>query len=208
MAALRQAQGRQCGAIVLAAGEARRFGCPKLLMPFGDSTILGSVVQPLVSIGIIPTVVVGGPHEAAIRESLSGQPIRVVSNPNPALGMVSSIRIGVEALPSSLDRFIIALGDQPRIRAEGVSCLIAEQIRSGKGIAIPTYRGRRGHPVVFDIRYRREILALTDEQTLRDLIIAHEDDIVEVDCESSAYVCDIDTNEEYEHELRRWHAEE
>ena len=198
----------RCGAVVLAAGEARRFGRPKLLMPFGDSTILGSVVQPLVSIGVTPVVVVAGPDPAAISESLSGQPVRIVSNPNPARGMVSSIRVGVEALTTSLDRFLVALGDQPRIRAEGVSHLIYEQIKSGKGITIPTYQGRRGHPVVFDISYRREILDLTDQQTLRDLIIAHRDNVVEVDCESSAYVCDIDTHEEYEHELRRWHAEE
>ena len=200
--------GERCGAVVLAAGEARRFGCPKLLMPFGDSTILGSVVQPLVSIGITPVVVVGGPDHKAISESLSSLPVRIVRNPNPARGMISSIRVGVEALTTSLDCFLIALGDQPRIRAEGVSHLIAERIESGKGIAIPTYQGRRGHPVVFDISYRREILVLTDQQTLRDLVAAHRDDVVEVDCDSDAHVCDIDTREEYEHELRRWHAGE
>jgi len=89
-----------------------------------------------------------------------------------------------------------------------VSHLIAEQVKSGKGIAVPTYEGRRGHPVVFDIGYRREILALTDRQTLRDLIAAHGDDVVEVESDSDAYVRDIDTREEYEHELRRRHAEE
>ena len=200
--------GERCGAVVLAAGEARRFGSPKLLMPFGDSTILGSVVAPFVCIGITPVVVVGGPDATAISESLSGQPVRIVRNPDPTRGMVSSIRIGVEALRTPLDRFLIALGDQPRVSAMGVSYLIAEQIGSGKGIAIQTYQGRRGHPVVFDIVYRREIIALTDQQTLRDLVEAHRDDIVEVDCDSDAYVCDIDTREEYEHELRRWHARE
>lgn len=200
--------GERCGAVVLAAGEARRFGCPKLLMPFGNSTILGSVVQPLVCIGITPVVVVGGPDSAAISESLSSQPVRIVCNPNPARGMVSSIRVGVEALTTSLDRFIVALGDQPRIRAEGVSRLIAEQVKSGKGIAIPTYEGKRGHPVVFNTSYRQEILVLTDQQTLRDLIDAHRGDVEEVDCDSDAYVCDIDTREEYEHELHRWDAEE
>ena len=199
----------RCGAAVLAAGEARRFGGPKLLMPFGDSTILGSVIQPLVSADMSPIVVVlGGPNATAIRESLSGQPVRIVLNPNPEAGMVSSIRVGVEALPASLDRFIVALGDQPRIRAERIAHLVAEQSKSGQGIAIPTYQGRRGHPVVFDIRYRQEILTLTDRQTLRDLIVAHQEDIVEVECESSAYVSDIDTREEYEHELQQWHAEE
>ena len=126
----------RCGAAVLAAGEARRFGGPKLLMPFGDSTILGSVIQPLVSADMSPIVVVlGGPNATAIRESLSGQPVRIVLNPNPEAGMVSSIRVGVEALPASLDRFIVALGDQPRIRAERIAHLVAEQSKSGQAVS-------------------------------------------------------------------------
>jgi len=93
--------GERCGAVVLAAGEARRFGCPKLLMPFGDSTVLGSAVEALVSIGMTPVVVVGGPDSAAISKSLESRPVRIVCNPEPARGMLSSIRVGVESLTSS-----------------------------------------------------------------------------------------------------------
>lgn len=74
-------------------------------------------------------------------------------------------------------------------------------------IVIPTYQGKRGHPVVFDIGYRGETLALTPEQTLRDVINSHSDDIVEVELDSDAYVSDIDTREEYEQELARWRDE-
>ena len=213
----RDIAGDGCGAVVLAAGEARRFGSPKLLMPFGDSTVLGSVIHALESIGIAPIVVVAGANAQAITESLADTHAQVVCNPNPASGMVSSIRVGVASLQVSLpggpggieamDRFLVALGDQPRIRAEGISHLIDELVKSGKGIALPIYQGRRGHPVIFSSGYRREILALTDQQTLRDLIDAHRDDSIDVDCDSDAYVRDIDTMEEYEHELRRWHAE-
>jgi molybdenum cofactor cytidylyltransferase len=195
-----------CGAVVLAAGEARRFGAPKLVMPFGDSTVLGSVVGALASAGISPIVVVAGPDAEAIRESLGDRQVDIVRNPDPSRGMVSSVRIGVERLPDSLDRFLIALGDQPRIRAEGISRLVREHTMSGKGIGIPTYGERRGHPVVFSGSCRREIIALTDKQTLGDLIQAHSDDLLEVDLDSDAYVCDIDTREDYENELRRWHA--
>lgn len=200
--------GDACGAVVLAAGEARRFGSPKLLMPFGDSTVLGSVIHALVSAGVGPIVVVAGANAEAISESMANEPVLLLSNPDPARGMLSSIRVGVEALPDSLSHFLIALGDQPRIRAEGISHLIREQISSGKGIAIPTYCGRRGHPVILSSSYRPEILALTEQQSLRDLMEVHRDDSVEVDCDSDAYVCDIDTREEYEHELCRWRSEQ
>jgi molybdenum cofactor cytidylyltransferase len=148
-------------------------------------------------------VVVVGSNAAAIAESLGDRDLRIIRNPNPMTGMVSSIRIGVAALPDSLDRFLIALGDQPRVRAEDVSRLIRQHIESGRGIALPVYRGKRGHPILFSSTCRREILDLIDGQTLRDVIIAHQGDCLEVDCDSDAYVCDIDTVEEYEHELRR-----
>jgi len=121
--------------------------------------------------------------------------------------MLSSVRIGVAALPNALNRFLIALGDQPRNRAEAISCLLRAHRKSGKGIAIPTYRGQRGHPVIFSCVYRQAILALTDDQTLRDLIHAHLDDCVEVECDSDAFVRDLDTREQYEDELRRSHPE-
>lgn len=196
-----------CGAVVLAAGEARRFGSPKLLMPFGDCTVIGSVVAGLVAAGIAPVVVVTGADAAAIAASLAATCTQVVLNPDPARGMVSSVRVGVAALPDALNRFLIALGDQPRIGAEVISHLLRKHRDSGKGIALPTYRGQRGHPVVFRCNYRDAILALSDHQTLRDLVHAHLYDCVEVECDSEAFVRDIDTREQYEDELRRSQAE-
>lgn len=197
-----------CGAVVLAAGQARRFGSPKLLMPFGQSTILGSVVTALAAVHVAPIVVVVGADAGAIEAALTDMPLQVVRNPDPPRGMISSIRVGVAALPSSLDRFLLALGDQPRITAEGIAHLLREHARSGRGIALPTFLGKRGHPVVFGSAYRQAILDLTDDQTLRDLIRAHADDCVEVACDSDAYVRDIDTQEQYENEFRRSHADQ
>jgi len=71
-----------------------------------------------------------------------------------------------------------------------------------KGIAIPTYRGKRGHPVVFRSRYRDEILLLDDSQTLRDIIHSHPEDIAEVEAASDAVLRDIDTREQYRDERR------
>lgn len=213
---MRSVVGVKCGAVVLAAGEARRFGSPKLLMPFGHSTVIGSVVHALAEAGIGPIAVVAGAHGQAIANTLSDQPAYVVTNPEPSDGMISSIRVGLQLLSlvhklrmplDPLDQFLIALGDQPRISPTDVSRLIVRQRKSGFGIAIPTYDGKRGHPVLFDIGYCPEILALTNEQTLRDLIDAHWEDVIEVDCDSDAYISDIDTREDYEHELRRWNAE-
>jgi molybdenum cofactor cytidylyltransferase len=195
------------GAVVLAAGEAKRFGAPKLLMPFGRSTVLGSIVRKLSAIDARPIVVVAGANAPEISEALKRTRARVVRNTDLSAGMISSVRVGVEALPESLKRFMIVLGDQPRVRPRDLIDVLAEQVGRPKGIAIPVYKGKRGHPVSFHMRYRSEILALSDQQTLRGLIEAHNDDVLEVEVRSDACVSDIDTREDYERELRRWQDE-
>jgi len=189
-------------ALLLAAGEARRFGAPKLLLPFGEGTVIGSVVAALGAAGVAPIVVVAGAQAEEIAAAL-GEAARVVRNPDPSRGMVSSVQVGVAALPEGVGSFFIALGDQPRVRAADLLAMRAAQEQSGKGLVMPTYRGKRGHPVLVSGRYREEILRLTEEQTLRDFLHAHFEDTLEVACESDAVISDIDTREQYEHERRK-----
>lgn len=190
-------------AVVLAAGEARRFGGPKLVMPFGGSTIIECVISALAGAGAAPIVIVTGPGSEEVAAAVEEHDVQVAINPDPGAGMASSVKAGVTALAEDVQRFIIALGDQPRIRADDISRLLEAQQASGRGMAIPTHQGKRGHPVAFDGRYRAEILALEEDQTLRHVVHAHPDDIVEVEFSSDAFVRDIDTREQYEDELRR-----
>ncbi len=189
-------------AIVLAAGEAQRFGSPKLLMPFRGSTIIGSVVAALEAARLHPIIVVAGSQTPAIAAALDQTSARILRNPPPERGMLSSLRVGAAALPSHTSRFLLALADQPRVSPEQITHLLREHLASGRGIAIPTYRGKRGHPVAFHHRYRTAILALDDTHTLRHLIHSHPDDIVEVQSPSDAVLRDIDTPEQYHDELR------
>lgn len=195
--------GEQTAAVVLAAGESSRLGRPKLLLPFGESTVIGCVVGAMEGPGVHPILVVAGAAAPEIQAALAGTRAQVLLNPAPERGMVSSLRIGLGALPDKGGRFLIALGDQPRLKASDVTRLLDEQARLGKGIAIASYRGKRGHPVVFTSRYREEILTLRDDQILRDLIHSHADDVTVVECESDGVIHDIDTQEDYERELGR-----
>jgi molybdenum cofactor cytidylyltransferase len=195
--------GSSAAAVVLAAGESRRVGEQKLLLPFGRSTVIGSVVAALEAAGADPIIVVGGAQAEQIAGALAETRARVVQNPHPERGMLSSLRVGVGALHAGVQRFLIALGDQPRLTSGDVTRVLAAQAEARKGIAIACYRGKRGHPVVFDGRYRDGILSLSDEQTLRDLIHAHPEDVVNVECESDGVVRDIDTREDYEAERAR-----
>ena len=190
-------------AIVLAAGESTRLAPQKLLLPFGNSSVIGSVVRAIESAGLRPVVVVAGAQTLDIAETLTGTRATVIPNPDPKRGMLSSLRVGIEALPEDVDGFIIALGDQPRLRPDHIDRLLSEQRQHGRGIAIASHRGKKGHPVAFGASYRAKIMALSDSQTLRDLIHGHQDDVIVVECGSDAVIRDIDTREDYESELRR-----
>jgi molybdenum cofactor cytidylyltransferase len=191
------------GAVVLAAGEAKRFGRQKLTVPFRDTTIIGSVVSALEKAGMGPIVVVAGPRGAEISRALCGSRAKIVTNPAPERGMLSSVQTGVSALPEEVQRFLVVLGDQPRIRPADLAHLLETQERHGKGIAIPTYEGKRGHPVALHRCYREAILGCDERKTLRDVIHSHPDDIVDVEMPTDAVTRDIDTQEQYQDELRR-----
>jgi len=193
--------------VVLAAGEASRFGGPKLTMPFGASTVIGCVVAALAGAGVEPIIVVAGANRPEIEAALSGSPARIVANLVPSRGMLSSVQVGLAALAQDVGWFIIALADQPRITAEGVRRLLDAHRGSGKGIALPTHEGKRGHPVVFTARYRDEVFALHTDAALRDVIHRHLDDIAEIEFTSDAFVRDIDTQEQYEDERCKANAE-
>ncbi len=193
----------RAAAVVLAAGEARRFGGPKLTMAFGGSTVLGSAVSALVGAGVGPILVVCAGNAREVKRALGDHDVRLVPNPDPARGMLSSIQAGVAALPGGVRSFLVVLGDQPRIRAKHVRRLLDAHEAAGGGITVPTHGGKRGHPVAFDRRYRDEILDLDTSRTLRDLIHAHAGEVVEVEMSSDAVTRDIDTESDYRDELGR-----
>ena len=196
------------GAVVLAAGQSRRFGRQKLLMPFGDSSIIGRVVTTLERACIDPIVVVAGADAGDITRALRGSKAQVVVNPVPERGMLSSVQTGLRALDEEVERFLIVLGDQPRVTSDDIVQLLEEQERLGSGIAIAAHQGKRGHPVVLHRRYREAILACDDRKTLRDVIHAYPDDTVNVVSPGDAVTRDIDTREQYDDELRRYHNEQ
>ena len=195
---------KQVYAIVLAAGISSRMGSPKQLLPFGGKTILQSVVDALLSADLDGIVVVLGHRAEAVRESLAGRNVRFSLNSDYPKGMLSSVRSGISALPGSADAALIALADQPQIEAGVVSRVVSAYREGEKGIVIPTYRGRRGHPALLDLnRYRKEIAALSEDQGLKPVMRGHPEDTLELPEEDAGILRDLDTPEEYQAELER-----
>lgn len=188
-------------AIILAAGESRRMGTPKLLLPFAGTTVIGHVVDQVLRSRVDQTFVVVGHEADHIATELSGRPISIAINSQYREGMFTSVRCGIRALPRQCDAIMLLLGDQPRI----TSGLIDEMTRAfptaGKIILVPVYQGRRGHPILFSARYREEILTHYDDVGLRGLLLAHSDEILEFPVSFSAATSDMDNPEDYQREL-------
>jgi molybdenum cofactor cytidylyltransferase len=185
-----------CG-IVLAAGRSLRMGGQKLLLPYGGKTMIGHVVGEVIGGGLGRTFVVTGADHEAVAAALSDCAVTLVRNPDPEGDMLSSVRCGVRAVPEGCEAVLVALGDQPGITANLAGALIREYRESRGGIVVPSYGGKRGHPLVFSRRYFDEVLTRFEGEGLRALLLAHAEAVREVRAGSAAVLADVDTPEDY-----------
>ena len=190
-------------AIVLAAGESLRMGRPKLLLPYhGDKTIIETVVENVVSSRADRAAVVLGGSRRGIEEKIRRFAVKRVINRRYKEGMFSSVRSGLSSLPPSARAAVFILADQPDVPTSVIDLLIEAFRREKKGIVLPVYRGMRGHPLLIDLKYRREIDSLSPDSGLRGLLREHGDDILEVRVPSPAILKDIDGPKDYERARR------
>ena len=191
--------------IVLAAGESRRMGQPKQLLPFGERTILERVVDTLLTAGVGEVVVVLGHLADRVRAVLGDRPVRAVVNAEYRQGMLSSVKCGVGAVGAGYDAVLIALGDQPQIEGAVVSEVIRAYRAGDAGIVIPRYGEKKGHPIIINLqKYRQAIANLPEDAGLNALMQEHADDVRLIDVATEDIIRDIDVPDDYTRELARF----
>jgi len=184
-------------AIILAAGESRRIGRPKLLLPLGQRTILEQTIDSYLGSKVSEVIVVVGDRAEEITSLISDRPVKVVKNPAYRQGMSTSIRAGLKVSSAKTSAVILVLADQPFIDARTINLLMEAFDAHSKGIALPVYQGRRGHPVIFDIKYIEELLRLKGDIGGREIIARYPDDVLEVIVDCEGVTIDIDTMDLY-----------
>ena len=188
-------------AILLAAGQSKRMGELKQLMPFGQSTIVGQAVDNLLGSAVVEVIVVVGYKAEDVRKAIAAKPVRIVINPDYEQGMSTSIIAGLNMVHGGVQAVMLALGDQPLVSSETINVLINEFCNHDKGIAVPTYQGRRGHPIIFAVKYKEQLLKLRGDVGGRQIIKDNPDDVLEVAVESESVVADFDTTDDYQSHL-------
>jgi len=184
-------------AIILAAGESKRMGQPKMLMPWGRSTVLQTVISTLQTAGMNDILVVtGGAHKQI--EMLIGKSVQTVYNENYALGeMLSSIQIGLAAKKHESSSALICLGDQPQVQVRSVQRILQEYKESKAPLIVPSYQMKRGHPWLVARELWNELLKLRAPETPRQFLNRHTRDIRYVELDTPSILQDIDTPEDY-----------
>ncbi len=188
-------------AMILAAGESKRMGKPKLLLPYGEKTIIETIVETVVSSNVENTLIILGSDREKIEEKIKNSPVKIVYNRDFRSGMLSSVQCGLKALPQETRAVLVVLGDQPKISADVINKLIDAYKSTGKGIVLPVYKKERGHPVLIDVKYGEEVENLSPEVGLRGTVYNHPEDILEVEVETPSIFQDIDDESDYKREL-------
>lgn len=190
-------------AIILAAGESRRFAPRnKLFLPCGRETILEASVRKILNSRVEGTVVVVGHQADRVKALLEEFSCRTVFNPDYREGMGSSVVVGIDYWLSRIGSapeagILFALSDQPFIPTVVIDDLIGKYRDTRADIVVPVFNGRRGHPSIFNRKYAEEIREVAGRWGAREVLIRHPDKILTVPVEAEGVILDIDTPEDY-----------
>lgn len=167
--------------LILGAGSSQRLGPPKQLLPFRGTTMLGWVVnQSERAAGLDEVIVVLGRAADEIREQVDFGAARVVENPVFTEGCASSYKAGLAALNTKSQAMMIILGDQPGILPEVIDRLADEWRRSESLIALCSYNGRKGHPMIFAQSMFEQLSGLHGDKAAWKLVDANASLVQEV----------------------------
>lgn len=192
------AKQKKVSAVILAAGKSTRMGKQKLLMPYENTSIIRSIVTKSLNSNLNQTIVVIGSHKNEVIEELNSLNIDLIENGRFEEGMLSSIQTGIKAVDEESDGVMILLGDQPMVSINIINRLIATFQKSNKGVIIPTFNNKRGHPVLISKKYWKQIKDLNPAIGLRELMMNNTHDMLEIKMENDVILKDIDTPEDYE----------
>jgi molybdenum cofactor cytidylyltransferase len=186
-------------AILLAAGESKRMGTPKMLLPWGNRTVIEHVVSTFLKAGIEEILVVTGGAREQVEQALETYPVRKLHNPKYATGeMLLSLQRGIRAMPERTEAVLIGLGDQPQVQEQSLRAICDTDRETASTLIVPSFRRKRGHPWLVARPLWDELLMLRPHQTPRDFLNHHADQIQYLNLDTPTILTDLDTREDYE----------
>ena len=184
-------------AIILAAGQSKRMGQPKMALRWGKVTVIEKVVVTFREAGVVDIRVITGDARDQV-EGLVGRTVKTIFNPDYQSGeMLSSVQVGLTDLNSGVEAAIIGLGDQPQVQVRSVKEVMEAYQKLKAPIIIPSFKKRRGHPWLVTRSHWNAIMEMRSPESLRDFLNRHESDIHYIEFENESILQDLDSPEDY-----------
>ncbi len=185
-------------AIILAAGEGRRFGELKQIYKINNVPILQTIIDKVVPLFSEVILVLGYKSDEILLTLSIPKSLKVVVNPHYSLGMGTSLSYGVNSLSPSISHFAIFLSDMPHIEVKTVNVLVnnLREKEKEKEIIAPLYNGKRGFPVFFSYHFINDLKDLKGDRGARDLIKKQKKYLRLIKVFDPGVVKDIDTKKD------------
>jgi molybdenum cofactor cytidylyltransferase len=188
-------------AMILAAGESKRMGQPKMLLPWGAVTVLGQVISTYQAASVEDVLVVTGGAYQKVSEIVEQHGARSVFNEQYTSGeMLSSLQCGLRFLAREepgTEAVLVGLGDQPQLQSGCVRQICETFRQESARLIVPSFQRRRGHPWLVEQSLWAELLGLQLSQSPRDFLNAHANEIRYVEVDTASILADLDTPQDY-----------
>jgi molybdenum cofactor cytidylyltransferase len=186
-------------AVVLAAGQSIRMGLPKMLLPWGQMTVVEKVISTLLEAGIDDLQVVTGGNQKDIEGALTGYEVNFTYNPDYTDGeMLSSVKVGLKNITGECEAALIVLGDQPQIETQVVEMIVERYHSTQCKIIVPSFQMHRGHPWLIEKELWKDIIALKPPRTLHDYLVKNQAMISYINVDTPSVIQDLDTPQDYQ----------
>ncbi len=190
-------------AIIPAAGRSSRMGSPKAVLRLGETTFLGAILEAARRVGLDPRIVVLAEGDDKPLQGIDLGDVTVTRTHNLAAGPIGSIQAALAAVANQpVEAALVWHVDRPHVRAATVAKLVRRFRRGDCPIVVPSYGGRRGHPVIFGRAVFGELLQVPSGEGARAVVRRSADRVAVVPVDDPAVLESIDTREAYE-ALRR-----
>jgi len=186
-------------AVILASGLSRRMGVEKLLLPFGEVTVLEYFLQRLPFSLFNRVFLITSDAAAAIVEKK--YPLTIIINETREQGKSQAIRLGAR-LSQAVDGVLFCVADQPLLKETTIYTLLQSFLQHPEYITIPRAAGKSRNPVIFPAALRPELQQLHGDEGGKVVIRKNKERLVYVDFDNAEQFCDLDTPEKYQALLR------